>query len=341
MLTRVCLTAALAGAVAVAGAVPAWAGDGWGSVDCDQVPSPTCDLGAGTEKDQNDKQRREQRRDHDRDRNDRKSPDPPHESQPDDRVVGGARRLANCEYVRSDYVPPESISTTMHAAAPTGRPARVDSAAFVSAAAPQAQPTPRPNQAGAWYVYRCSGQGFRDALYRPPIWIPDQPTPQDTVARVSPADLARQAYRQLWLGSPRIGVNPAGDQLVHLPTWLWLEPGSWGEVSATASVPGVSVTAVARPTKVSWSMGDGGSVTCEGPGTRFTTEADPASSSPDCGYTYRVPSVGQPGEVFTVTATVHWTVTWSGAGESGAFPDMTTDAVAWLRVAEAQALNTR
>ena len=41
-----------------------------------------------------------------------------------------------------------------------------------------------------------------------------------------------------------------------------------------------------------------------------------------------------------VTATVHWAVTWSGAGRAGAFPDMTTTVATTFPVAESQAVNT-
>jgi len=58
-------------------------------------------------------------------------------------------------------------------------------------------------------------------------------------------------------------------------------------VAATAAAGAVSVTAVAKPVAVVWEMGDGGTVTCTGPGTPFPVGADPKSASPDCGYTYR------------------------------------------------------
>lgn len=131
---------------------------------------------------------------------------------------------------------------------------------------------------------------------------------------------------------------------MRLPTWLWLERGDWVPVSATASVPGVSVTAVARPESVVWSMGDGHSVVCKGPGTAFSRSAkgaaDAGKSSPDCGYTYRSSSAGEPGDAYRVSARVRWSVSWSGAGQSGVFPGLTTEASVSLRVAESQALNT-
>ncbi|MGW7514137.1 hypothetical protein ACWGJ2_00895 [Streptomyces sp. NPDC054796] len=195
-------------------------------------------------------------------------------------------------------------------------------------------------------MYKCEVNGVRDAYYRPPIWLPDAPQGDGAGPQVSPAALAEQARDQLRLPSPTIKASPAEEQLVSLPTWLWLGRDAWHSQSSTASVPGVSVTAVARPTSVEWSMGDGSTITCKGPGTPYRpatktkNAANPKSASPDCGHTYRSSSAGQPHDAYRVSATVHWSVTWSGAGESGAFPGLTTDTTTAFRVAESQALNT-
>ncbi|WP_245778108.1 hypothetical protein [Lentzea xinjiangensis] len=101
----------------------------------------------------------------------------------------------------------------------------------------------------------------------------------------------------------------------------------------------MSVTAVAKPTSVIWTMGDGSTVTCAGAGTPYKAGTDPKAPSPDCGHVYRRSSASQPGLAYSVTATVYWTVTWSGAGQGGTFPDMTTTGTATFRVAESQALN--
>ncbi len=179
----------------------------------------------------------------------------------------------------------------------------------------------------------CSPDG-KDPLSHGPVWIAEGSTPPPP----SPEVLARAAREKLRLPAPVIAVNPAGTQLVNLPTWIWLS-GGWGPVSATAAVPGVSVTATAIPTSVTWSMGDGSTVTCTGAGTPYEGGADPKAPSPDCGHVYRRSSANQLGQVYPVTATVHWTVTWSGAGQDGTFPDMTTTGNAASRVAESQALN--
>jgi hypothetical protein len=168
-----------------------------------------------------------------------------------------------------------------------------------------------------------------------PIWIP---AGGNAAPILSPAQVAEMAHKRLRLPNPRISANPVGDQLVNLPTWMWLSSG-WGPVSATASVPGVSVTATATPTSVTWSMGDGSTVTCTGAGTPFWAGGDPKAPSPDCGHTYRTSSATQVGQAFPVAATVQWTVTWAGAGQGGTFPGLTTTGNAAFRVAEAQALN--
>src|SRR5204862_7525444 len=94
-----------------------------------------------------------------------------------------------------------------------------------------------------------------------PVWLAAPPP------AVNPAVLARRAESMLALPSVVIRVNPAGDQLVQLPTWLSLDAASWRPQSATAAVPGVSVTATATPTQAQWSMGDGSTGVCRSPGT--------------------------------------------------------------------------
>jgi len=151
--------------------------------------------------------------------------------------------------------------------------------------------------------------------------------------------LIAEAVRRLRLPAPAIRVNPAppAAQLLYVPTWLWLDSSSWGARSATASVPGLSVTATAKPVRVVWSTGDGRSVTCDGPGTPWRAGTDPMASSPDCGHTYDTSS-GQ--GTFTLRATITWSVSWVGGGLSGTEPALTSTASVPLKVAESVAVNT-
>lgn len=319
-------------------------------MDCGQYPQPGCELGAGTPgADGSDGQGGAAQ----------SSPSGAGTgdsgssgsgsvgASPGDQVLGGSGTpLKNCRYVRSDYRPPDGATQTVSYESELGAPPTggIVFASFERAAAPQsavlAQQDPSGEESGAWYVYRCSGDaGLTDGVYRPPVFIPDgQAPPGDGSAPLpSPEQLARQAYSQLRLPSPSIAASPQGPQLVRLPTWLWLEEG-WGPVSATASVPGVSVSATARPESVTWSMGDGGRRRCDGPGTPYTSDRNPRSASPDCGYTYRSASGG---DGFSVTATVRWGVSWSGAGQSGTFDGLTTSTSTTFVVEEVGAVNGR
>ena len=138
-----------------------------------------------------------------------------------------------------------------------------------------------------------------------------------------------------------ITLNPPDDQLVNLPVWLALDRSSWKPQSATASAGAVSVTATARPVKVVWSMGDGSSHTCDGPGTAWTRGTNPRASSPDCGHVYRHSSAGAAGGSYTVSATVTWEVTWAGAGQTGTVPGLETTGQVQTRVQESQTVISR
>lgn len=337
MLTRnrIGVLAVLISAALVANVSPAAADDWYGDVACGQNPHPGCELGAG--------------------QRGTATPAPPGPAEPGkpapsrgksgtpadpwgDRLLSEGGPRADCSYVRSDYQPPvNGVQTVSHRSGPTA------GAQFASARARlvrnpvlgQAQV-----QGGAWYVYRCTGEGERDALYRAPVWIPDGDV-LGAGAVPSPAQLAEQARAQLRLPQPAIVTSPPETQLVGVPTWLWLDRATWRPRSATASVPAVAVTATATPTTVSWTTGDGATVTCAGPGTPFASGADPRSTSPDCGHTYQRSSAAMPAEQFPMAITVSWRITWAGAGAAGNFPDMTTTATAALHVAEAQALGTK
>lgn len=172
------------------------------------------------------------------------------------------------------------------------------------------------------------------------VWL--GPAQQATLAIPSPAELGQRAYRRLVLAVPVIRTSPAVGvpQLVRVPTWLWIDRSVWTPRRKTAAVPGLSATATARPVRITWSTGDGATVACAGPGRPFRPGTDRASAgSPDCGHTYLRPSTGEPGGVFPVTATVEWRVTWTGGGQAGTLPPLTSQTTVVLPVTESQALN--
>jgi hypothetical protein len=341
MLRRTIISTGVVSALLVIGAGTAFA-DPWGGVDCTQTWYTGCRLGAGQGGQQGPAQPGQGGSPASGNQHGGDGAQSGSQAPPGDQVVGGTSQLANCSYVRSDYQPPATGSITAAYRRPSddGEITAVLSAyrSVASSVNPRSSAVPTPGQPGAWYVYQCSGPGVTDGLYHPPVWIPAGQNPVAPPAP-SPQQVAQQAYNQLRLPSPEIRLNPGGTQLVNLPTWMWVADGAWGSKSATAAVPGVSVTATAVPDRVVWQMGDGATVTCAGPGSAFPVTANPLAASPDCGHTYTRSSLGEPNNEFNVSATVHWTVTWTGAGQGGTFPDLTTTSTAAFAVVESQALN--
>lgn len=161
--------------------------------------------------------------------------------------------------------------------------------------------------------------------------------------QVSLQVVVQRAVERLKLPKPVIHASPHEDlmQVVHVPTWMWVEHQTWGPVSTSAAVEGVQVTATARPQKAVWSMGDGSTVSCTGPGTPYSAKYRPDAQSPDCGYTYRRSSLAQPDKRFTVSVRVTWDVEWRGGGQAGVVPGLVIGAERQLVVDEVQAVVVR
>jgi hypothetical protein len=150
------------------------------------------------------------------------------------------------------------------------------------------------------------------------------------------------------LPSPQIETNPSTQAVVNLPTWLWLDQGAWNPESVSASVGTVTATATATPEQVQWTMGDGGSVVCNGPGTPYQPSVPAESQATNCSYTYSRSSAGEPSPNgdpndagFPVTATVTWGVTWTaqGAPGGGALNALSTSSSTSLPVEQIQSVS--
>jgi hypothetical protein len=224
------------------------------------------------------------------------------------------------------YQPPSSTDTT-NPDQPYGCTYTADPSATATIGVGGTQP-------GEWVFPECSGPGDVDPM--PPVWVTNAQPAAATVA-VNPVVVAEQAVQQLGLGSPSIEMAPppGSPQLVGVATWLWIDPGAWQDKTATATAGPVTVTATATPSKVVWDMGDGNSVTCDGPGTPYSA-SDPNATT-DCSYTWPAPGS------FTVTATVYWSVAWTATGAAGG-GDLGVQAgpaaQAAVTVTESQAINT-
>jgi hypothetical protein len=148
--------------------------------------------------------------------------------------------------------------------------------------------------------------------------LPDQPGQQGQPA--DPVRTAQEQFAKLPITGPRIGTAPqqGGSGLVGLPVWLWTDvtATTWGPYTASATVPGLTVTAVATATRITWNMGDGRQVVCRNPGTRYTARYG-NTASPTCGYRYAHSSRSQRNGAYTITGTTAWVIHWAGGGQAG------------------------
>ncbi len=198
---------------------------------------------------------------------------------------------------------------------------------------------------GAWYAASCPGT-YADLQGGGVVWIQDT-TPAATPP-ISPLTVAEQAERSLSLPTPVMYSDPSAAAIVNLPTWFWIAPGEWRPHSVTATAGGVSATATATPTAVDWTTGDGGGISCDGPGVQYEPLLPADLQSTYCSYVYGQSSAGQPSPngnpndaEFELTATIRWSVSWAAAGAVGGgnLPPLTTRAAVGLRVEQIESVN--
>ena len=196
---------------------------------------------------------------------------------------------------------------------------------------------------GAVYIARstCSQQNCNIApVLMPPVevWLP---TPPEGFGGADyPLNAAAEAINALDIFGADITSAPqraqaGGIGLVGLPVWLWTPrtPTTWGPQSATATIPGVSATAVAQAQSITWSMGDGHTVTCDNPGTPYQP-SDTDQPSPTCGYRYQTPSRNQPNDIYLVTALTTWMIIWTATNGAHGWVTVTTTASTTIHIDE-------
>jgi hypothetical protein len=203
-------------------------------------------------------------------------------------------------------------------------------------------------QPGAWYVNSCS-VGAATGQATGVVWLATgQAAP--TVPPPDPAVAGAQAASELQLPSPALILSPSTKGYVNLAEWLWVTPTMWHPLTTSAQACNaggcVTAAATATPSYVIWNTGDGTTVTCNGPGVAYNTSLS-ATDPTVCSHTYATTSAGQPSPdgnpndaAFPITATVTWTVSWSGPdGSAGALPSLTTQGTTSLQVAQIESVN--
>ncbi len=189
------------------------------------------------------------------------------------------------------------------------------------------------SETGRWLEQICDGQPVRvGGAYA----IPERNRPPTDAAA-----LARKARQSVAIPTPPISTSPQADRQLYtrVRTWLWVDDGWWRDYSATADAGGVSTTVSARPVRAVWSMGDGGTTTCDGPGRPWRSGL--ADDATDCSYLYENSSATEPGGTYTMTVTVTFAVSWSSSiGSGGTLAPVTRSVSRPVRVGEIQAIET-
>lgn len=208
---------------------------------------------------------------------------------------------------------------------------------------PQDAPPPGSDPVGAWYTCtphpECGNLGtiIRDC-YGITQWLL---TPPPGIDRLTPGQAAAILIRTFQLQGVNIGFAPDPNipgsvGYVGIPIWMWVNdptPLTYGPYSQTATLGGVTITATAEVSSILWNMGDGKTVACANPGTRYQVNFG-LTDSPNCGYRYSTISNGR----YNVTATSQWSVDWTGGGDTGTVP-LTTTSNTNVEIRELQSVN--
>ncbi|MCM2419068.1 hypothetical protein [Streptomyces sp. RKAG293] len=183
-----------------------------------------------------------------------------------------------------------------------------------------------------------------------PFWVDKgEPAPAGHPNAVTPAILAQLAYAQILIPQGAATMNPAGNQTVNLPTWVWLNGKQFHPVSVTAYLPDYGISATTTATPVSMHIDPGtpdatvypGSGNCplDANGHVGTPYAAGATGNPPCGVTY-LRSTNSTGS-YHLKATVTWHISWTGTGQANPkdLPEGTFGTPQDVTVREVQTIN--
>ena len=109
----------------------------------------------------------------------------------------------------------------------------------------------------------------------PPAPEPGPARQPDRPPRPSPEALAAAAFERVIELAPRpaLDIAPVRLGLTGLPSFFWVG-NDLAPVTATAGVPGLTVTAEARPSEYAWDFGDGSTRSTQHPGRPWTRRRD-------------------------------------------------------------------
>ncbi|MFG2346760.1 hypothetical protein [Streptomyces phaeochromogenes] len=164
----------------------------------------------------------------------------------------------------------------------------------------------------------------------------------------TPDVLAAYAYDQIKVPETEVELKPEGKSTVNLPTWAWLDKGTFQEVKIRAELPNTGVWAetTAKPVALHLEPGTEDAETypasgdCEisKDGSIGTPYAKGSSvKTPPCGIAYLRASSGAP---YQLKASITWEISWEGSGGAqGDLPNGTFETTQDMNVQEIQSIN--
>jgi hypothetical protein len=172
--------------------------------------------------------------------------------------------------------------------------------------------------------------------------VPDDPNAP------TPKVLAAYAYDKIRVPATEIELKPVAKSTVNLPTWVWLDKGTFKEVKVRAELPNTGLWAetTAKPVALHLEPGTADAETYPASGdcrinedgsigTPYT-DGD-ANETPPCGIRYLRATNGDP---FRLTASITWEISWEGSGGAhGVLPDGTFETTRDVAVREIQSVN--
>ncbi|MET9758668.1 hypothetical protein ABZ016_06375 [Streptomyces sp. NPDC006372] len=179
------------------------------------------------------------------------------------------------------------------------------------------------------------------------FWVDAGQIPDDPNAP-TPKTLAEYAYDKVKVPDTKVELKPEAKSTVNLPTWVWLDKGTFKDVKVRAELPNTGLWAetTAKPVALHLEPGtedaevfpasgdceinDDGSI-----GTPYTKGS--ADKTPPCGIRYLRATDGTP---YQLSASVTWQVSWEGSdGSGGDLPDGTFETTQDMNVQEIQSIN--
>ena len=195
------------------------------------------------------------------------------------------------------------------------------------------------------------------------LWLYWDTVPDPPPGALPP--LIGDAYASARLPAPSIETSPASIDgisdatVVNFPTWLWIGPGAWHTVVATASGGGLVATVWAVPVAVAWHAAwnlpsplddpqrgvtlapEQVDLTCAGPGTAYNPGRPPDAQSSACVATFSQSTFGTSQALSaSITWQVHWALSNDAGvvGGEGTLADTVTTSTRGLRVLQVESV---